>query len=120
MMTTSPRAGEGRAIAGNRRTTGRRVVSVTAVDRVETGEIPDMPAGESFVGPIVARLAAQHGLDPQAVGSLAVQVLASFEGARVRAFVPILLEKRLRETCRGAGGLGTMLPADGESTAVVG
>jgi hypothetical protein len=73
-------------------------VSVAAVDLVEVGGMPDgpAPAGESFLDPLVARLSAQYGLDPRAVGSLAVQVLASFSGARVRALVPVLVGKRPR------------------------
>ena len=97
-------------------------MSLAAVDPVEVGGMPDgpAPAGESLLDPLVARLSAQYGLDPRAVRSLAVQVLASFAGARVRAFVPVLVEKRLRDTCRGLRGLGPMSAAYEESTAVVG
>ena len=68
-------------------------MSVTAVDLVEFGGMPEgpVPAGESFLDRLVARLSAQYGLDPRAVRSRAVQVLASFAGARVRAFVSILV-----------------------------
>jgi hypothetical protein len=97
-------------------------VFVTAVDLVEVGGMPDgpRPAGESFLDRLVARLSAQYGLDPQEVRSRAVHVLASFAGARVRAFVPVLVEKRLRETCRGTSGLGTIPAAYEEPTAVAG
>ena len=83
--------------------------------------VPDGPVhrSESFLDPLVARLSAQHGLDPRAVRDLAVRVLASFAGARVRAFVPILVEKRLRETCRGRAASGTIPAAHAESTAAV-
>jgi hypothetical protein len=101
---------------------GRREVSKTAVGLVEVGGVPDgsVPADESFLDPLVARLSAQYGLDRHALRRLAVKVLASFAGARVRAFVPLLVEKRLRETCRGCSGLGTIPAAYEESTAVVG
>jgi hypothetical protein len=94
---------------------------VAAVDPVEVGGMPDgrPPAGESFLDPLVARLSAQYGLDPRAVRNQAVQVLASFAGARVRAFV-LLVEKRLRDTCRGLSGLQPISAAYEESTAVVG
>ena len=97
-------------------------MSVTAVGLVEVGGVPAglVRGGESFIDPLVGRLSAQHGLDPGAVRSLAVHVLASFAGARVRAFVPILVEKRVRETCRGLSGLGTIRAAYVEPTAAVG
>jgi hypothetical protein len=97
-------------------------VSVAAVDLVEVDGMPDgpAPAGESLLDPLVARLSAQCGPEPRAVRSLAVQVLASFAGARVRAFVPDLVEKRLRDTCRGLSGLGPTSAAYEECTAVVG
>jgi hypothetical protein len=128
MMTPLLREGEGRAIVGIRRTPGpegdrgRREVSVTAVGLVEVGGVHNGPVrgDESFIDPLVAQLSAQHGLDPRAVRSLAVHVLASFAGARVRAFVPILVEKRLRETCRGLSGLGTIKAAYLEPTAAAG
>jgi hypothetical protein len=59
------------------------------------------PGGGSFVDSLVARLHAEFGVDVQAIRGLAVEVLASFADARVQAFVPILVEKRLREICRG-------------------
>ena len=94
---------------------------VTAVGLVEVDGVPDGPVhpDESFLDPLVARLSAQHGLNPRAVRDLAVRVLASFAGARVRAFVPILVEKQLRETCRGPSGPGTIAAAYVESTAAV-
>ena len=57
----------------------------------------------AFLDPLVDRLSAQYGLERPAVRSLAVEALASFAGARVRAFVPILVEKRVRDGCRGLG-----------------
>ena len=75
---------------------------MTAVHLAEPGGMPkgNASAGEPFLDPLVARLSAQHGLDPQTVRSYAHQVLASFAGARVQAFVPVLVEKQLRHICR--------------------
>jgi hypothetical protein len=61
------------------------------------------PVGGSFVEPLVDRLHAEYGGDRQAIRQLAVQALAVFSGARVQAFVPILVEKRLRQACRALG-----------------
>ena len=59
-----------------------------------------VPGSGSFIDPRVARLHAEYGLDAGTIRSLAVEVLAGFAGARVQAFVPILVEKRLRAICR--------------------
>ena len=76
-------------------------VSITAVVPVSDAA-PDRPTPTrgSFIDSLVARLHAEFGVDVQAIRSLAVEVLASFADARVQAFVPILVEKRLREICR--------------------
>jgi hypothetical protein len=71
---------------------------VAADDAAPDGPIP---GSGSFVDTRVARLHAEYGVDAQAIRSLAVEVLASFAGARVEAFVPILVEKRLRAIRRG-------------------
>ncbi|MGY1604759.1 three-helix bundle dimerization domain-containing protein [Geodermatophilus sp. SYSU D00815] len=54
----------------------------------------------SFVDTMVLRLAAEYGADREELRRRAEAALASFAGARVRAFVPILVEKRLREAYR--------------------
>jgi hypothetical protein len=97
-------------------------VSVSAGDLVEPGGMPggSATAGESFLDPLVARLSAEHGLDPRTVRSCALQVLASFDGARVQAFVPVLVEKQLRDICRRRRGLGTTTLDRQASTTVVG
>ena len=61
------------------------------------------PVGGSFVEPLVDRLHAEYGGDRQAIHALALEALRVFAGARVQAFVPILVEKRLRQACRAAG-----------------
>ncbi|MGY1746943.1 three-helix bundle dimerization domain-containing protein [Blastococcus sp. SYSU D00695] len=58
--------------------------------------------GSLFVDALVARLHAEFGVDPDEVRRLAVAALGSFATARVQAFVPILVERRLRETYRTA------------------
>jgi hypothetical protein len=64
--------------------------------------------GRPFLDRLVAQLSAQYGVDPLAVRNRAVEVLASFSGARVQAFVPVLVEKRVRETFRGGSGRGVI------------
>jgi hypothetical protein len=79
-------------------------VSVTATV-VEAGDdgAPErpVPGVGSFVDSLVALLHTEYGVDPQAIRSRATEVLATFAGARVQSFVPILVEKRLRELYRG-------------------
>jgi hypothetical protein len=92
-------------------------VFVTAtVDFAEDDGAPEgrIPGGGSFVDSLVGQLHAEYGVDPQAIRSRAAEVLATFAGARVQVFVPILVEKRLRELYRARGtGLG---PAAVEET----
>jgi hypothetical protein len=78
---------------------------MTAAHLVPGGGPPDGPGAvsTSFLDPLVDRLSAQYGLDRRVVRSLALEALASFAGARVRAFVPVLVEKRVRDGCRGLG-----------------
>jgi hypothetical protein len=66
-----------------------------------------VPAGWTDLEPLVARLSAQYGLDSRVVRARAESVLASFAGARVQAFIPVLVEKRLRDVFRGRTGSGT-------------
>jgi hypothetical protein len=77
-------------------------VTTTAV-LAEDAAAPDgpIPGSGTFIDPLVARLHAEYGVDAQAIRRVAVEVLAHFASARVQAFVPILVEKRLREICRG-------------------
>jgi hypothetical protein len=94
---------------------------MTAVNLAEPGGEAGgiVSTGEPFLDALVARLSAQHGLDPQAVRSLGLQLLASFAGARVQAFVPVLVEKQLRDICRRRRGLGTT-PVDHEESTALG
>jgi hypothetical protein len=60
-----------------------------------------VPLGrDAVVDSLVARLHAEFGVDPAHLRRLALEVLGTFAGARVQTFVPILAEKRLRQTCR--------------------
>jgi hypothetical protein len=55
---------------------------------------------ESFVEPLVARICAEFGARVDEVRAQAARLLRGYEHARVRSFVPILVEKKLRETYR--------------------
>ena len=67
-----------------------------------------VPFGASFVDSLVGRLHAEYGVDRHEIRRLATEVLRTFATARVQAFVPILVEKRLRETYRALrDGSGT-------------
>ena len=83
------------------------MTAVVVAEDVGTPEGP-VPGGGSFLDPLVAQLSAQYGVDPRVVLSRAGEVLASFAGARVQTFVPLLVEKRLRETFRGRSGLAAI------------
>ena len=74
---------------------------------VVAGVVPEedgpLPLGTSFVDLLVTRIANEFGADPVEVRARAAVALAAFNDARVQAFVPILVEKRVRETYRGRG-----------------
>ena len=95
---------------------------VTAVIVAEDDGTPEdpLPGGGSFLDSLVARLSGQYGVDPRAVRSRAEEVLVSFADARVQAFVPILVEKRLRDAFGRRSGLATILAAIEEFEAAMG
>ncbi len=95
---------------------------MTAVIVAEDDGMPEdpLPGGGSFLDSLVARLSGQYGVDPRAVRSRAEEVLVSFADARVQAFVPILVEKRLRDAFGRRSGLATILAAIEESEAAMG
>lgn len=74
---------------------GRAVPAVDPVTAAITAPIAD-----PIVDPLVARLSQEYGADPAEVRAWAVAAVASFADARVQAFVPILVEKQLRERYR--------------------
>jgi hypothetical protein len=59
-------------------------------------------ADDHFVESLVGRLHTEYGGDPQAIRRQVTAALARFAGARVRAFVPILVEKQMRELYRSS------------------
>jgi hypothetical protein len=62
------------------------------------------PVHGSFVDRLVQRLHLEYGDDPGAIRALVDDVLATFAGARVQAFVPILVEKQVRQFYRRRNG----------------
>jgi hypothetical protein len=76
--------------------------------------------GASFLTPLVLRLSTEYDVDPDEVQDLGDAVLASFAGARVQAFVPVLVEKRLRGTLRGRSGAGPVPTVHADPAAVPG
>jgi len=92
-------------------------VSVPAEVVSEDDGRPDGPIlrDGASLDPLVARLSAQYGVDPRVVQARAREVFASFAGARVQAFVPILVEKRLRATFRALCGPNAVEAAHDES-----
>jgi hypothetical protein len=91
--------------------------TATLVVAADDGPLRGAARGRSsLVDSLVARLHAEFGVDRDEVRRLAVEALAGFATAPVQAFVPILVEKRLRESCRAVrdgapGGRVTGLPA---------
>jgi hypothetical protein len=75
---------------------------MTVVAAIEVGDDAGArPApGSSFVDDLVVRLSAEYGVDRDDVRGSAEAALAAFASAPVRAFIPILVERRLREAYR--------------------
>jgi hypothetical protein len=65
---------------------------------------PDLDTSSSFVESLVARLHVEYGGDPGTIRAQVSDLLARFAGARVQAFVPILVEKQLRDIYRRGSG----------------
>jgi hypothetical protein len=74
-------------------------VTAVAAEVVPEDDGP-RPPGIPPVDLLVTRIAREHGADPAEVRKQAAVALAVCDGARVQAFVPILVEKRLRGTFR--------------------
>ena len=86
-------------MTGARRGHDARPVSVTAAVVIAEDDVP--PDGrDPVVDSLVARLHAEFGVDPAHLRRLAVEAVGTFATAPVQTFVPILVEKRLRRTCR--------------------
>jgi hypothetical protein len=97
-------------------------VSVTTEVGVENDGAPEDPVreGGSFLDPLVVRPPAEYGVDVPAIRRQGAERRASFAGARVQAFVPMLVEQRLRGTLRGWSGPGRTLATHEEFEAVTG
>jgi hypothetical protein len=54
----------------------------------------------SFLESLVARVSIEFGAEPQVVGRLAAEIVTRFANARVQSFIPVLVEKQLRERLR--------------------
>jgi hypothetical protein len=53
-----------------------------------------------FLDGLVSRVSSDCGADPEVVRQHAADVLAEFAHARIRSFIPILVEKQVRERFR--------------------
>jgi hypothetical protein len=96
----------------------RRELSVTVTVGVaeDDGRIGPSPGGPwsgdaFFVDSLVARLHAEYGVDGELIRRLATDALEAFATARVQAFVPVLVEKTLRDRCRALRDGRTPPPA---------
>jgi len=72
------------------------------------------PRGRAVVDSLVARLHREYGGDRHELRCLVADVFGTFAAARVQTFVPLLVEKRLRETgraLRDGGGWAVAGPA---------
>lgn len=77
------------------------MVEVVAPDTVVGDGARRSGAGDaSFVEPLVQSICAEYGAVREDVQRMARELVHGFAGARVQAFVPILVEKRLRERYR--------------------
>ena len=74
-------------------------MSVTDASVVAEDDAPDLAVSSdwSFVDRLVERLHTEFGDEPQTIRRQVAAVLARFADARVPAFVPILVEKQLRQ-----------------------
>ena len=68
-------------------------VTATSADAVTADRRP-------FVDALVGRLHARYGVDTAELRRLAGEALETFATARVQTFVPILVEKNVRDACR--------------------
>jgi hypothetical protein len=82
-------------------------MTATATVVVADDEDPghgSVPLHSSFLDSMIGRLQAEYGMDRRDLHPLATEVLGMFATARIQAFVPILVEKRLRSILRGQDG----------------
>src|SRR4051812_4703527 len=90
--------------SGWSRTTGDRLETLIRSPvtdlRTETTAVVGIPAQLQWLIPLVPRLSERHHLPAGVIWQLAEDIDAQFAGARVQAFVKLLIEKQLRETLR--------------------
>jgi hypothetical protein len=103
-MPAAPVGGHARPIPPGARQREEGDVSGTATVAVADPLDGFVSLDASFVDGLVARVHAEFGVDPDQIRRLALEVLGSFASARVHVFVPILVEKRLRQTFRRSRG----------------
>jgi len=78
-------------------------MSVTEARFVADDGDPDVADG-LVVDAVVERLHREYGGDPLAIRSQVAAALATFADASVKAFVPILVEKQVRQRYRRHSG----------------
>jgi hypothetical protein len=82
----------------------RRRMAEPAVGSREISAMSDVevarPAEASFVEALATRISTQYGAVLEEVRAYALLLLRGYDDARVRSFVPLLVEKRLREAYR--------------------
>jgi hypothetical protein len=71
---------------------------------------PAVVDGAAFVDALVTRLHAEYGVDRDQLHRLAGLALDTFATARVQTFVPILVEKSLRDACRRLRSADGVIP----------
>jgi hypothetical protein len=76
------------------------VAAPVARDDPDGPPVPDLRRAV-FVDGLVTRLHEEYGADREDLRAQAVAALAALASARVQAFVPILVEKRVRAACCG-------------------
>ena len=73
----------------------------------EPATIRTLPIEGSLLEPLVNRLSMQYDVEAPVVWRHAAEVLRQFSDARVHAFVPVLVEKQLRERLRRAAAVAS-------------
>jgi hypothetical protein len=76
-------------------------MSLDVIAGDDSAEDRRTPLAVSVVDALVTRLHAEYGVDRDELRAQADEALAVFASARVQAFVPILVEKRMRNAYRG-------------------
>jgi hypothetical protein len=75
------------------------VTALSAVQPDGLGELSPT-ADAAVVEELIRRMSALYHVEPDDLRRRAVQILGEFREIRIRAFLPVLVEKRLREQLR--------------------